>query len=144
MSKEQRITEAEHHEAWAVFSDRSRYLSLSDEQTGMVDAFVDAGQIKQETGEWPTLQDVYDRWSREAEEYDRRWIRSYHGPHRLTEKDLAEYEALLLAGEKTDTRLTYMRAAIELKQSTGNCPTIDEVRVLWEAEEEKQRAAQKV
>jgi len=27
----------------------------------MVDAFVDAGKIKQETGEWPTLQDVYDK-----------------------------------------------------------------------------------
>src|SRR6266850_8573994 len=144
MSKEPRITEADCNEAWAVFSDPNKYQSLNEEQTIMVDAFMDAGQTKKESGEWPTLAEVYENWRRETEEYYRKWIRSYHGPHRLTEKDFVEYEAKLLAAEETDTRLTYMRAAIELKQATGTCPTIDEVRVLWEAKEEKQRAAQKV
>jgi hypothetical protein len=72
MSKDKRITEAECNEAWAVFSDRNKYLSLSDEQTVMVDAFVDAGQIKQETGEWPTLAQVEEKWIRESEERARK------------------------------------------------------------------------
>jgi hypothetical protein len=68
MSSDQRITETECNEAWAVFSDREKYLSLSDEQTCMVEAFITAGQIFQETGAWPTLQDVEDKWQKEAAE----------------------------------------------------------------------------
>ena len=139
-----RITESDNHEAWTLFADRDKYFAVSDEERTLVAAFMEAGHMKRDSGQWPTLGEVYEKWQREAEVYDRRWIRSYHGPHRLTEKDIVEYETKLLAGEGTATRLTYMRIAVQLKQSTGNLPTIDEVRVLWEAEEEKQRAAQKV
>ena len=68
MNKEHRTTEAECAEAWRLFADREKYLSLGDEEMVMVDAFVDAGQIFHETGAWPTLQEVEDRWMQEAAE----------------------------------------------------------------------------
>lgn len=72
MNKNQRITEAENHEAWLIFSDRRKYFSLSDEQTAMVDAFIEAGHMKHDSGVWPTLQQVEDRWMTEAEERARK------------------------------------------------------------------------
>jgi hypothetical protein len=132
MSKEQRITEAEYNEAWAVFSDRNKYLSLSDEQTVMVDAFVDAGKIKQETDEWPTLADVYEKWGREKAERERKRLRSWQTNYRFTEKDLAEYEALL-AREESGPFMVFMSVAAQLKQSTGTFPTVGEVRAHCEA-----------
>jgi len=68
MNKEQRITEAESNEAWKIFADREKYFALSDEQTVMVDAFVEAGQMKHASGEWPTLGEVHEKWNREAQE----------------------------------------------------------------------------
>jgi len=132
MSKEQRITEAEHHEAWAVFSDRNKYRSLSDEQTVMVDAFVDAGKIKQETGEWPTLAEVYDKWGREKAERERKRLRSWQTNYRFTEKDFVEYEALL-AREQSGPLMAFMSVVAHLKESTGNFPTVGEVRAYCDA-----------
>jgi hypothetical protein len=127
MNKQQKITEAEYNEALAVFSDRSKYLSLSDEQTVMVDAFVDAGQIKQETGEWPTLLQVEEKWLREKSERERKRLASWQPLYRFNEKDLAEYEALL-AREEAGPFMDFMSVVAQLRQSTGNFPTVGEVR----------------
>jgi hypothetical protein len=132
MSNEQRIKEAEYNEAWAVFSDRNKYLSLSDEQTVMVDAFVDAGQIKQETGEWPTLADIYGKWAREKAERERKRLASWQTNYRFTEKDLAEYGALQ-ASEESGPSMIFMSVAAQLKQSTGIFPTVGEVRAYCDA-----------
>jgi hypothetical protein len=128
----QRITEAEYNEAWAVFSDRNKYLSLSDEQTVMVDVFVDAGQIKHETGEWPTLAEVYEKWAREKAERERKRLASWQTNYRFTAKDLAEYEALL-AREESGPFIIFMSVAAQLKQSTGTFPTVGEVRAYCDA-----------
>jgi hypothetical protein len=132
MSREQRITEAEYNEAWAVFSDRNKYLSLSDEQTVMVDGFVDAGQIKQVTGDWPTLAEVYEKWGREKAERERKRLASWQAHYKFTAKDFAEYQALL-AREESGPFMTFMSVAAHLKQSTGNFPTVGEVRAHCDA-----------
>lgn len=62
-----RVTEKENYEAWEIFADREKYFSLSDEQELLVDAFIAAGEMKHVSGEWPTLQEVADKWQREAE-----------------------------------------------------------------------------
>jgi hypothetical protein len=72
IDKKHRVTQKECEEAWAIFADREKYLSLSDEEECLVDAYIAAGQIKQETGEWPTLQEVEDKWVRESEERARK------------------------------------------------------------------------
>jgi hypothetical protein len=72
MNMNQRITENENREAWLIFSDRKKFLALSDEQSAMVEAYITAGQIKKDTGEWPTLQQVEDRWMQEADERARK------------------------------------------------------------------------
>jgi hypothetical protein len=133
MSKEQRIKEAESNEAWAVFSDRNKYLSLSDEQIVMVDAFVDAGQIKQETGEWPTLAEVYEKWGREKAERERKRVASWQDTGMTTEYDFTCYAERLVAGDDEGPFMTFMSVAAHLKQSTGNFPTVGEVRAHCEA-----------
>src|SRR6266403_1349295 len=95
----QRITEAECNEALAVYSDREKYLSLSHEHTVMGDALVDAGKIKQETGEWPTLAQVEEKWMQEAAERERKRLASWQAHYRFTQKDFAEHEALLAREE---------------------------------------------
>ena len=72
MNTAYRVTEKDCNEAWTVFANRDKYLSLSKDEQNLVDAFVDAGQIKQETGEWPTLSEVYEKWAREAEDRERK------------------------------------------------------------------------
>jgi hypothetical protein len=135
MSNEQRITEAESQQAWLIFSDRKKYLSLSDEQTVMVDAFVDAGQIKHETGEWPTLAQVERKWMQEAAERERKRLASWQPNYRFTQKDLAEYQEFL-ALEKSGPFMTFMEVVAHLKESTGTFPTVGEVRAHREANQE--------
>ena len=67
-----RVTQKECEEAWLIFSDRKKYLSLSSEEECLVDAFIAAGEIKQETGEWPTIAQVEEKWVRESEERARK------------------------------------------------------------------------
>ena len=62
-----RITEKQCQEAWSIFADREKYFSLSKDEECLVDAYVTAGEMKQANGEWPTLQEVADKWQREAE-----------------------------------------------------------------------------
>jgi hypothetical protein len=66
-----RITEADNHEAWAIFADKDKDLALSDEQRTIVDAFIKAGHMKHDSGQWPTLGEVYEKWRSEAEEQER-------------------------------------------------------------------------
>jgi hypothetical protein len=132
MSNDQRITEAESIQAWMIFSDRNKYLSLSDEQTVMVDAFVEAGQIKQETGMWPTVAEVHEKWGRERAERERKRLASWQPNYRFTEKDLAEYRALL-AREECGPMVTFMGVVAHLKESAGAFPTVSEVRAHFEA-----------
>jgi hypothetical protein len=70
--KQHKVTEIECREAWSIFADRAKYLSLSDEQTVMVDACVEAGQMFRETGAWPTLEEVEQKWMQEAAERARK------------------------------------------------------------------------
>jgi hypothetical protein len=72
MNKQHKVTQKECEEAWSIFADKGKYLSLSDDETCMVEAFITAGHIKNETSEWPTLQQVEDRWMQEAEERARK------------------------------------------------------------------------
>jgi hypothetical protein len=72
MNKEHRTTEAECTEAWRLFADREKYLSLSDAETIMVDAFVEAGQMFHDSGAWPTLAEVEQKWMQEAAERARK------------------------------------------------------------------------
>ena len=72
IDKEHRVTPKECEEAWSIFADREKYLSLSDEEECLVDAYIAAGQMKQETGEWPTLAQVEERWMQKAAERARK------------------------------------------------------------------------
>jgi|HubBroStandDraft_3_1064219.scaffolds.fasta_scaffold450327_2 hypothetical protein len=72
MDKTQRVSPKDCEEAWSIFANREKYLSLSDEEMVMVDAFIAAGEIKESTGEWPTLFQVEHRWMQEKEERERK------------------------------------------------------------------------
>ena len=72
MNKQHKVTAKESQEAWAIFADRAKYLSLSDEQTVMVDACVEAAKMFHETGAWPTLEEVEQKWMQEAAERARK------------------------------------------------------------------------
>jgi hypothetical protein len=132
MSNEQRITEAESKQAWLIFSDRAKYLSLSDEQTVMVDAYIAAGETFQDAGEWPTLSEVYAKWTQEKEERERRRLASWLPNYRFTENNLAEHQELL-AREQSGPLVTFLGIVAHLKQSTGNFPTVAEVRAHCDA-----------
>ena len=67
-----RVTEKQCQEAWSIFADREKYFSLSKDEEILVDAYVEAGQMKQVSGEWPTLQEVQDKWIAESEERARK------------------------------------------------------------------------
>jgi hypothetical protein len=132
MNKEQRITEAESNEAWSIFADREKYLSLSKDEEVLVDAYVEARQIKQASGEFPTLAEVIEKWSREKAEQERTRLRSWQAHYRFNAKDIVEYEALL-AREESGPFMTFMSVVAHLKVSTGNFPTVGEVRSYCDA-----------
>jgi hypothetical protein len=68
VNKQHTVTQKECEEAWSIFADREKYLSLSDAEMVMVDAFTAAGEIFQDTGCWPTLAEVEEKWMQEAAE----------------------------------------------------------------------------
>jgi hypothetical protein len=122
-----RITEADNHQAWTVFGDRQKYLALSREEECVIDAFVDAGEIKQATGEWPTLGEIYAKWTQAKAEREHRRLASWLPNYRFSKKDLADYEEFL-ALEKSGPFMTFMGVVAHLKESTGTFPTVGEVR----------------
>jgi hypothetical protein len=76
IDKTQRVSPKECEEAWLIFSDRDKYLALSDEEQSLVDAFIEAGHMKDKSGVWPTLGEVYEKWRSEAEERERKRLSS--------------------------------------------------------------------
>jgi hypothetical protein len=72
MNKAYRVTQRDCDEAWRLFSDREKYLALSKEEEILVDAFIAAGEMFQETGCWPTLGEVEQKWMKESEERARK------------------------------------------------------------------------
>jgi len=67
-----RITEKQCQEAWSIFADREKYFSLSKDEECLVDAYITAGEMKDKTGEWPTLLQVEEKWTAESEERARK------------------------------------------------------------------------
>jgi hypothetical protein len=72
MDKTQRVSPKDCEEAWLIFACRDKYFSLSHEEEVLVDAYIAAGEMFQDTGTWPTLQGVEDRWMQEADERARK------------------------------------------------------------------------
>ena len=132
MNKAYRVTEKDCEEAWRIFADRDKYFSLSKEEEILVDAFIDAGQIKQETGEWPTLSQVEEKWLREKAERERKRLASWQPLYQFNERDLAEYEALL-AREEFGPFADFVRVVVQMKKATGDFPTVQEVRAHCDA-----------
>jgi hypothetical protein len=69
-----RVTEKDCHEAWLIVADREKYIALAEEheeQANLVSAFIEAGQMKHSSGQWPTLGEVYEKWRSEEEKQER-------------------------------------------------------------------------
>ena len=131
MNKAYRVTAKDCEEAWRIFSSREKYLSLSKEEEILVDAFIAAGEMKQETGEWPTLLQVEEKWLKEKAERERKRLNSWQANYRFTAKDLAEYEALL-AREESGPFVDFVLVVLQMKKETGDYPTVAEVRTRCE------------
>jgi hypothetical protein len=86
----------------------------------------------------PTMGELRRWWHSEAEEHERRRLASWQPNYRFNEKDLVEYEALL-ARKDTGPFMNFMSVVAHLKQSTGNFPTVSEIRA--EQEEQERRNA---
>lgn len=65
------VTEKDKDEAWTLFADYDRYFAVSDEERDLVAAFMKAGHMKDKSGVWPTLGEVYEQWQSEVEERER-------------------------------------------------------------------------
>jgi len=135
IDKQHRVTEKEHQESLAVFSDRKKYLSLDKDEEILVDACITAGEMKQTTGEWPTLAQVEEKWLREKAERERRRLASWQAHYRFTQKDFTEYEALL-AREEFGPFMDFMSVAVQMKKATGDFPTVQEVRARCDANQQ--------
>jgi hypothetical protein len=80
----------------------------------------------------PTMGELRLHWQSEREEQERRRLASWRPDYRFTAKDLSEYE-MLLAREESGPFMNFMSVVAHLKQSTGNFPTVAEVRVYCDA-----------
>jgi len=63
----------------------------------------------------------------QAAERERRRLASWQAQYRFTQKDFTEYQALLVR-EEFGPFMDFMSVAAQLRQSTGNFPTVGEVR----------------
>jgi hypothetical protein len=64
-----RVTEKDCHEAWALFANHDAYLALTNDQIAMVDALIKAGYMKNKSGVWPTLGEVWALIEKEEDAY---------------------------------------------------------------------------
>jgi hypothetical protein len=101
--------------------------TLTEQEQYLQHLLLDAEHMHGKTGVYPTVQEVHDKWQREAEERERKRIESWQDEGRISAYDFTCYEEQLASGDTDGPFVRFMRVAADLKTS-GKQLTVGDVR----------------
>jgi hypothetical protein len=120
---EYRITLKDMDSGWKLMGKYFADEKVTEDEMYLADLLVDAPYIYQKTGKRPTVAEVHAHWKQEAHEREQKRINSWRDAYQLTAKDFTT-----LADSDSGPMFIFVEAAESLKTSTGQYPTIAEVR----------------
>ena len=128
MNNNYRITKEDIERGWKLFAKEfADGQTLTQQEVYSQQLLLDAVQMQRETGVYPTVQEVHDRWDSDRQDAERKRIASWRSEGRITDFDFSEY-AQQVADGLDGPFVTFMRVADELRQAGNKQLTVGDVR----------------